>query len=108
MLRSQTLPSIGSDMPAKLYARIQKTAVEGLREVESFKQSWSSSETQELWKRSLNESYPQGSDVWRVDYIKTFQESSAEKQRRTSTTEIPATDTRDLKNVVQDSGEKHP
>lgn len=108
MLRSQTLPSIGSDGPAKLYARIQKTAVEGLREVESFKQSWLSNETQELWKRSLNESYPQGSDVWRVDYIKTVRESSAEKQGRASTIEIPATDTQELKNVMKDFHEKHP
>jgi hypothetical protein len=107
MLRSQTLPSVDSAAPAKLYARIQKIAIEGLREVESFKQSWLSNETQELWKRTLNEPCQQGTDVWRVDYTKALKESIADQQLRASTIEIPPIDSRDVKDVIEHFREKH-
>lgn len=107
MLRTQTLTSIGSDAPSKLYSRIQKTAVEGLRDVESFKQSWTSDESQQLWKRTLNEPCPQGSDVWKVDYLSLLTKSKDQEQQQTLEELLPATDSYDPKDIVRDVGQKH-
>jgi hypothetical protein len=108
MLRTQTLPSIGSEAPSKLYARIQKIAMEGLKDVESFKQSWLSDESQALWRRTLNEPCPQGSDVWRVDYVSALEESKAQEQHRALDMAISATDSRGFKDIMHEFREKHP
>lgn len=108
MLRTQTLPSTGSEAPSKLYARIQKIAVEGLKDVENFKQSWLSDQSQALWRRTLNESCPQGSDAWGVDYVSAVEKSRAQERHRTLDTEISATDMRDPKGVIHNFREKHP
>ena len=107
MLRTQTLTSIGTDAPSKLYSRIQKIAIEGLQDVESFKQSWTSDESQQVWKRTLNEPFPQGSDVWRVDYLSLLNESKAQEQQRTLEEVVPATDSRDLMDIVRDVRQEH-
>lgn len=106
MFNFLTLPSIGGDAPAKLYARIQKIAIDGSDDIESFKQSWKSSDTQDLWQRTLNEPYPQGTDVWRTDYIKMVEESKAYQQRQASIIERAAIDVRNPKDVMDDFREK--
>lgn len=108
MLSTQTLPSTNSEAPSNLYARIQSVAIDGLREVESFKQSWLDDETQALWRRTLSEPCIQGSDVWRVKYALILQDSQAEKQRLASDVEVPATDSKGFKDIVQDAREKYP
>ncbi len=107
LLRTQTLTYIGSDVPSKFYSKIQKIAVEGLKDVESFKQSWTSDESQQLWKRTLNEPGPQGSDVWRVDYLSLIKDSKAHEQQQASEGFIPAIDSYDPKDIVRDVGQKH-
>lgn len=107
MLRTETLTSIGTDAPSELYSRIQKIAIEGLKDVESFKQSWKSDEAQQVWKRILNEPFPQGSDVWRVDYLSLLNESKAQEQLHTLEEVIPATDSRDVTDIVRDVRQKH-
>ena len=108
MLRTQTLPSLGSDGPSKLYARIQRSAIEGLKDVESFKQSWLSDESKALWRRTLVEPCWQGSDVWRVDYVSALRESKAQKQRQALDDELSATDSRNTNDIIHDFREKHP
>lgn len=108
MLRIQALPSVGSDVPSKLYARIQKIAMEGLNDVESFKQGWLNEESQALWRRTLSEPCPQGSDVWRVDYMSALRESKDREQHRALELRIPATDPRALKDIIHGFCEKHP
>jgi Mediator complex subunit 27 len=107
MLRTQVLPSLGSDKPSKLYPRIQKIALEGLKDVEAFKQSWLSDESHALWKRTLNEPCPQGSDVWRVDYIAALRESKAHEERLKIDAAIPATDSCDAKDVIHNFRGRH-
>jgi hypothetical protein len=107
ILHPQNLPSSPSDAPSSLYRRIQKIAVEGLRDVENFKQSWSSLESQALWKRTVDGPFPQGSDVWRVDYVSALKHSKT-AQHRASGTEIPNTDPRDTKDIIEDFCKKHP
>lgn len=107
-LRIRTAPSNGLDVPSKLYNKVQKIAIAGLKDVESFKQDWLSDESQTLWKRTLNEPCPQGSDVWRVDYIASLEQSKAHEQDRAAEIDISATNTRDIKDIIQDFREKHP
>lgn len=108
MLSTQNLPLTGSEAPSKLYARIQSVAIDGLEDVEGFKQSWLNEETQALWQRTLSEPCIQGSDVWRVNYDLILKESQAEKQRLASDVEVPATDSRIFKDIIQDARERYP
>ena len=43
-------------------------AVDGDKDVKEFKERWRSEEMREVWKASKESSFPQGSDVWSVDY----------------------------------------
>ncbi len=80
----------------------------GLKDVEGFKQSWLSDESQALWRRILNEPCPQGSDVWRVDYVKALKESKAHEQHRALDAQISATDSSDPRDILRDFRDKHP
>ena len=108
MLRTQTLPPRASDEPTKLYAKVQKVAVEGLKEVESFKQSWVKDPMQTLWLRTLREPCLQGCDVWRYDYASSLEKSRAQRRREAVEAEISATASRDPKEVIHEFREKHP
>lgn len=108
MLSNQTLSLTGSEAPSKLYARIQSIAIDGLRDVESFKQRWLDEDTQALWQRTLSEPPMQGSDIWRVKYASLLKESQAEKQRLLLEVKIPATDSRGFKDILQDARERYP
>jgi hypothetical protein len=108
MLRTQTLPPRESREPTKLYAEIQKVAVEGLQEVESFKQSWVEEPIQTLWLRTLREPCVQGCDFWRYDYASSLEKSRAQRQREAVEAEISATASRDPKEVKHEFREKHP
>lgn len=108
VLRSETVPSIAGDAATKLYARIQKIAVEGLRDVESFKESWLSDERQALWAHTRNEPCPQGSDVWRVDYISALENKKAYDRKRTFEAAIATTDSRAAEDILHDFRAKNP
>jgi hypothetical protein len=108
MLRTQTLPSKASDAPSSLYTRIHKIAVEGLKDVEIFKQSWLDEEMQILWRRTFKERYPQGDSVWRYDYASSLEKSRAQQQLQAVDAEISATASRDPEEVIRDFREKHP
>jgi hypothetical protein len=105
MLRTQT---VASGEPPRLYAEIQKVAVEGLKEVESFKQSWVNEPMQTLWLRTLREPCVQGCDIWRYDYASSLEKSRAQRQREAVEAEISATASRDPKEVIHEFREKHP
>lgn len=107
ILRGQSLHSIGLDGPSKLYARIQKIAIDGLKDVETFKQSWSNHESQELWKRTLNEPYPQGTNVWRTNYILALKDHKDQKQHQTLDMETFPADARNVKDIIQDFQAQH-
>jgi hypothetical protein len=107
-LQTQTLPSVGSNAPAGLYGKIQKIAIDGLRDVETFKRCWTSDEAQELWKRTQTERCPPGSDTWRVDYVKALKESKVHRLQQMLDAEAPSTDSRDMKDVVKEFREQHP
>lgn len=63
---------------------------------------------QALWRRTENEPCPQGSDVWRVDYISALRNSRAYDRQRAFETAIAATDSREAQDILHDFREKHP
>jgi hypothetical protein len=58
----------GYEPPAALAAHLRSVAVDGDKDVKEFKETWRSEEMREVWKASKESSFPQGSDVWSVDY----------------------------------------
>ena len=58
----------GYESPAALAAHLRIIAVDGDKDVKEFKERWRSEDMREVWKASKESSFPQGSDVWTVDY----------------------------------------
>lgn len=58
----------GYEPPAALAAHLRSVAVDGDRDVKEFNERWRSEGMRDVWKASKESSFPQGSDVWSVEY----------------------------------------
>lgn len=58
----------GYEPPAALAAHLRSVAVDGDRDVKAFKERWRSEEMTGVWHASKGREYPQGSDVWGLEY----------------------------------------
>lgn len=58
----------GFEPPAALAAHLQSVAVDGDKDVKEFKEQWRSEQMREVWRASKESSFPQGTDVWTVEY----------------------------------------
>lgn len=58
----------GYEPPAVLAAHLRSVAVDGDKDVKDFKERWRSEETRGVWRASKESAFPQGSDVWSIDY----------------------------------------
>lgn len=91
-----------------LFTHLKKTADDGFREMENFRTTWHSPEMHDLWEKTKVESFPQGSDTWRVNY-RTPQAQPKEQKEGTSASvdRLDATE-EDVKGLVGEFKAQHP
>lgn len=95
--------------PGVLLAHLRKVAVEGNRTVEAFSKAWHSDEMQKLWEESKQASFPQGNDVWTVNYRQlAAQVKDADTAQAESTGEQPDGSGDSAQKVVEKFREQHP
>ena len=58
----------GHEPPAVLASHLRSVAVDGDRNVKEFKEQWRGEGMRDVWAKAKGASFPQGSDVWAVDY----------------------------------------
>ena len=108
-----------TDKISWLQEQTQKIAVDGLAEVEAFKQNWLSEESQALWRRTQDEICPQGSALWRTDYIAAVKKRKVEEGKNSNHAaegvisqpvdlQIPETDLSPPIEVVRAFQKEHP
>jgi hypothetical protein len=59
----------GHEPPAALAAHLRSVAVEGDRDAKEFQERWRSEEMRCVWERAKEASFPQGRDIWGVNYV---------------------------------------
>lgn len=94
--------------PSALYTHLTKTAEDGYREMAKFKAAWHSTDMQELWGKTKAESFPQGTDTWKMNYRTAVKGLKQIKEGPLSAVEQPATLEEEPKDVVENFRTNHP
>jgi len=58
----------GYEPPTALAAHLRSVAVDGDKDIKAFQERWRSKAMKEVWTASSDSAFPQGSDLWSVDY----------------------------------------
>ena len=107
-LRNKSLPPPDSGLATSLYSKIEKMAVEGARDLDKFKQDWSSDESKALWKRTQTTPYPQGTSIWYTDYAQALKAYKELQKSHVPDKNTIEPDTRDSKDIIDDFRKRHP